>query len=143
MELDAAREAFDMMCDDFVDEALDDNNNDGDFEPRVRSKDHNQNRVDMDYFIAEVVRYGWSDRAAAAAYNAALKTVGIINDSDDKLATDKSKIRRARESFGAKQNKKQKDKIRETGGLRCIGADGKRNKNKTERSSDDKWFRDC
>ena len=132
-ELDAAREAFEMICDDFVDAALDNNNNDGDFEPTVRSKDHNQNRVDMDYFIAEVVRYGWSDRAAAAAYNAALKTVGIINDGDDKLATDKSKIRRARDSFGAKQNKKQKENVRETGGLRCIGADGKRDKKTKQR----------
>ena len=65
--------------------------------------------------------------------------MGIINDGDDKLATDKSKIRRARESFGAKQNKKQKDKVRETGGLRCIGADGKRNK----KTKQNKWFRDC
>ena len=87
----------------------------------------------MDYFIAEVVRYGWSDRGAAAAHNAALKTVGIITDGGDKLAVDKSKIRRARDSFGAKQRQKLRTEVEETGGLRCIGADGKRNKKTKQR----------
>ena len=49
------------------------------------------------------MRYGYSDRGVAALYNAALKTVGLIKDGGDKLAVDKSKIRRARESFRAKE----------------------------------------
>ena len=49
-----------------------------------------QNRKDMSYFIVEVIRYGYSDRGAAALWNAALKSVGLIVDGKDKLATDKS-----------------------------------------------------
>ena len=132
-EQEAAREEFNMICDNIGDNILDNNDKDEDFEPKRSCKDHNQNRVNMDFFIAEVVRYGWSDRAAAAAYNAALKTVGLIEDGEDKLATDKNKIRRARDSFGAKQKEKQRNKIMETGGLRCIGSDGKRNKKTKQR----------
>ena len=91
-------------------------------------KESTQNRTNLDYFIAELVRYGYSDRGGAALYNAALKTVNIIKDGSDKLAVDKSKIRRARESFGAKQKELLKSNVGLTGGLRCIGADGKRNK---------------
>ena len=132
-EQDAAMEEFDMICDNIGDDIMENDDNDEDFQLHGRCKDHNQNRINMDYFIAEVVRYGWSDRAAAAAYNAVLKTVGLIEDGQDKLATDKSKIRRARDSFGAKQNEKQKTKVMETGGLRCIGSDGKRNKKTKQR----------
>ena len=53
----------------------------------------------MDYFIAEVVRYGCSDRGAAADFNFALKTVGLNTDGDDKFASDHNKIRRVRDSF--------------------------------------------
>ena len=68
-------------------------------------------------------------------YNAALKTVGIITDGGDKLAVDKSKIRRARDSFGAKQRQKLRTEVEGTGGLRCIGADGKRNKKTKQRET--------
>ena len=73
-----------------------DNNNDSEFKAVLRpsrgqQSDHNQNRINLDFFIAEVVRYGWSDRAAAAAFNAALKSIGKITDGDDKLAVDKNK----------------------------------------------------
>ena len=100
---------------------------------KLRSSNQNQNRTNLDYFIAEVVRYGWSDRGAAAAYNAALKTVGVIVDGNDKLAVDKNKIRRERDSFGAKQKYKQKSQVEQTGGLKCIGCDGKRNKKTKQR----------
>ena len=87
-----------------------------------------QNRKDMSYFIVEVIRYGYSDRGAAALWNAALKSVGLIVDGINKQATDKSKIRRARETFGAKQKLEKKAKVYATGGLKCIGSDLKRNK---------------
>ena len=110
-----------------------DNNNDSEFKAVLRpsrgqQSEHNQNRINLDFFIAEVVRYGWSDRAAAAAFNAALKSIGKITDGDDKLAVDKNKIRRSRNTFAAKQKQKHKSKVETTGGLKCIGADGKRNK---------------
>ena len=104
-----------------------DDGKDTDFARKSKSKP-TQNRSNLDYFIAEVVRYGYSDRGAAALYNAALKTVGLIEDGRDNLAVDKSKIRRARDSFGAKQKEKLKTQVGSTGGLLCIGADGKRNK---------------
>ena len=113
-------------------------NTDSEFKTKLRGGrghhiDHNQNRTNLDFFIAEVVRYGWSDRAAAAAYNAALKSVGVIRDGDDKLAVDKNKIRRSRDSFAAKQQKKHKTKVELSGGLKCIGSDGKRNKKTKQR----------
>ena len=64
---------------------------------------HNQNRTDFSSYIAEVSRYGVSDRAAAALYNAALKTVDAINEDKTKLVVDQAKIRRSREIFSAKQ----------------------------------------
>ena len=103
------------------------NNSDDDFACKSRPEP-TQNRTNLDIFIAEVIRYGYSDRGAAALYNAALKTVGKIESGEDMLAVDKSKIRRARESFGIKQKLKLRDRVGATGGLQCIGADGKRNK---------------
>ena len=41
-------------------------------------KESTQNRTNLDYFIAELVRYGYSDRGGAALYNAALKSVQAI-----------------------------------------------------------------
>ena len=46
----------------------------------VTQHGHTQNRTDLSTYIAEVSRYGVSDRAAAALYNAALKTVDMINE---------------------------------------------------------------
>ena len=82
----------------------------------------------MSFYIAEVSRYGVSDRAAAALFNAALKTVGLIDDENNKLVLDKSKIRRARDIFSAKQKEIRKQKLEAGGGLLCIGSDSKRNK---------------
>ena len=90
------------MEDEVMVDIQEDDGEDTDFVRKDKSK-ATQNRTNLDYFIAEVVRYGYSDRGAAALYNAALKTVGLIEDGRDNLAVDKSKIRRARDSFGAKQ----------------------------------------
>ena len=58
-----------------------------------------------------------------ALYNAALLTLGPV---DSKLVVDKSKYRREKVKFGARQKAKKKSKT--DGGFGCIGADGKRNK---------------
>ena len=55
----------------------------------------------LSLFTAEVCRYRVSDRAAAALYNAALTTVGLITDDDKNLVVDKSKIRRSRYIFAS------------------------------------------
>ena len=69
-----------------------------------------------------------SDRAAAALYNAALKTVDAINDDNTKLVVDQSKIRRSRDIFSAKQKNIRMEKLQKKGGIQCFGSDGKRNK---------------
>ena len=79
-------------------------------------------------FLADVSRYGISDQAAAALYNAALKTVDIITETETKLVVDKSKIRRSRDIFSAKQKHIRKEKLKAGGGIECLGSDGKRNK---------------
>ena len=100
---------------------------DQDFHVKTKLKSQ-QNRTELTFYIAEVSRYGVSDRAAAALYNAALKTVDLINDDNTKLVVDQSKIRRARDIFSAKQKEIRKEKLEAGGGLECLGSDGKRNK---------------
>ena len=77
----------------------------------------------MKIFVAECVRYQISDRAAVALYNAALKTLGPIENNQ---IVDKSKYRREKAKFGARQNSKKKAQT--VDGFGCIGGDGKRNK---------------
>ena len=100
---------------------------DGNFEANDKTET-NQNRTDMSYYIAEVCRYGVSDRAAAALYNAALKTVNVITDVENNLVVDKSKVRRAREIFSSKEKALRKERLEAGGGIQCLGSDGKRNK---------------
>ena len=73
--------------------------------------------------MSECVRYQVSDRAAVALYNAALKTVGTLETNQ---IVDKSKYRREKAKFGARQKEKKKNETKD--GIYCIGADGKRNK---------------
>ena len=89
---------------------------------------HKQNRTDLSWYTAEVIRYGVSDRAAAALYNAALKTINAIKEDDTTLVVDQSKIRRSRDIFSAKQKNIRKQKLQEEDGIKCFGSDGKRNK---------------
>jgi hypothetical protein len=98
-------------------------------EPRNREKDnlhHNQNRINLDDFVAEVMRYGISDRAAAALHNSTLRTHNIIKDGNDKFAVDKNKIRRSRESYAAKQKANQVKVVEDSGGLQCLGKETRR-----------------
>ena len=92
----------------------------------------NQNRNKIENFVSELERYGISDRAGAALLNAHNRDLGIITDGKDKDAVDKFKIRRARASYRLKVKNKMKTKIDATGGLTCLGVDGKRDK-KTRR----------
>ena len=64
-----------------------------------------------------------SDRAAIALYNAALKTIGCLETNK---IVDKSKYRREKAKFGARQ--KEKHEAANKDGISCIGSDGKRNK---------------
>ena len=91
-------------------------------------RDHNQNRINLVEFIAEVERYFVSNRAASALYNAALKTVGLITADDNKNVVDKCKIARARASYRALEKKKKMEEIEDLGGIGCVGVDGKRDR---------------
>ena len=92
------------------------------------SRDHNQNRINIMTFIAEVERYFISDRAASALYNAALRTVGLITAEDTQKVVDKAKIVRGRASYRAAEKYKKMGKIKDLGGIGCVGVDGKRDR---------------
>ena len=100
---------------------------DDDFTEIIRNSS-NQNRTDLSSYTAEVIRYGVSDRAAAALYNAALKTIDAIKENDITLVVDQAKIRRSRDIFSAKQKNIRKEKLQMENGIKCFGSDGKRNK---------------
>ena len=87
-----------------------------------------QNRTDLSSYIAEVIRYGISDRAAAALYNGALKTIEAIKENKTTLVVDQAKVRRSRDLFAARQKDIRKKKRQGEGGIKCFGSDGKRNK---------------
>ena len=93
-----------------------------------KNMDHNQNRIAITPFIAEVERYFISDRAASALYNAALKTVGLITAEDTKKVVDKAKVVRSRASYRASEKAKKMEKIKDLGGIGCVGVDGKRDR---------------
>ena len=48
--------------------------------PKKESYNSNETTTDLTYFIAECVRYTVSERAAAALYNAALHTMGELQE---------------------------------------------------------------
>ena len=93
-----------------------------------KEKRSSQCRTDISVFIAEVERYGISDRAASALYNAALIYNGIVTDECKDKVVDKYKIRRGREPFRVLQGEKKQAGLEEQGGLGCLGVDGKRDK---------------
>ena len=95
---------------------------------KLAGRDHNQNRVNIMPYIAEVERYFISDRAASALYNAALKTVGLITAEDTQKVVDKSKIVRGKASYRAAEKSKKMEKFQDLGGLGCVGVDGKRDR---------------
>ena len=74
------------------------------------------------------MRYGVSDRAAAALFNAAMKSLNPEEEIDQENIVDKSKIRRYRDKFAATQTNKLLERIEASGGFQCLGMDGKRNK---------------
>ena len=88
----------------------------------------------MDLFAAEAVRFGVSDRAAAALWNGAIRA---LEESDfleksksgpiaKNLTVDKFKMGRAKDSVAKKQKEKKKEEAK--AGIQCIGTDGKRDR---------------
>ena len=89
----------------------------------VDTEENNNTTTDIKIFVSECIRYQVSDRAAVALYNAALKTLGPVESNK---IVDKSKYRREKAKFGARQEVKKKAQVAK--GFGCLGADGKRNK---------------
>ena len=120
-------EISDMVINDINHNEVMDIEKDDDFTEIIRNSS-NQNRTDLSSYTAEVIRYGVSDRAAAALYNAALKTIDAIKENGITLVVDQAKIRRSRDIFSAKQKNIRKEKLQMENGIKCFGSDGKRNK---------------
>ena len=81
-------------------------------------ENNNITTTDIKIFVAECVRYQVSDRAAVALYNAALKTLGPVENNK---IVDKSKYRREKAKFGARQQLRKKAQV--ANGFGCLGAD--------------------
>ena len=90
-----------------------------------------RNFIDIGPFVAEVCRYSVSDRAASAMFNAAVKCLNTAayivtkegESFEEKLNTDKCKIRREKRKFAKKEkNRLNKENIK---GIECLGTDGK------------------
>ena len=114
-----AKESFkDTECD-----IADEDNDDYSFNPPSVDNVAEITKTDLKVYVSECIRYQVSDRAAVALYNAALRTIGTLET--DKIV-DKSKYRREKAKFGARQREKQK--IVNRNGIFCMGSDGKRNK---------------
>ena len=110
---------------------------DDDFEPKGSDTNNNsETRISLGPFVAELCRYSGSDRAGSAYWNAVIKCLedaDLLKKSEvgsitENLTVDRSKIRRAKGQFAARQKDEQKTVIENTGGLECFGSDGKRNK---------------
>ena len=73
-----------------------------------RKKETKMTTIKMDLFVAELTRYGISDRAGAAVWNGVVKTLEdneILMKEDEtsiteNLTVDRYKIRREKDSFG-------------------------------------------
>ena len=104
--------------------ANDPDENEEDFSaPLSGPKEKEITTTDLRFYVAECVRYQVSDRAAIALYNTALKTIDCLETNK---IVDKSKYRREKAKFGARQ--KEKHEAANKDGISCIGSDGKRNK---------------
>ena len=121
-----------------LDEATDDFDNldvcDEDFEYKEHKKNTDRTTIKIELFASEAVRFGVSDRAAAALWNGAIKD---LEDNDflekkndgsiaENLTVDKFKMRREKEAVAKKQKEKAKEEAK--AGIECIGTDGKRDR---------------
>ena len=122
-----------------LDEATEDFENldvlDEDFEYSEKKKHTDRTMIKMDLFAAEAVRFGVSDRAAAALWNGAIRALeeaDFLEKSESgpiakNLTVDKFKMGRAKDSVAKKQKEKKKEEALKEG-IQCIGTDGKRDK---------------
>lgn len=115
---------------DFDDDIMEDVSYDPDFDsvPGASSSSGRQQRTKLEAFVSELLRYGVSDRAAAAIHNALCRDYGLITDQKTQLVVDKNKIRREKDAYRRKQRTRQRKKLQARGGIKCLGTDGKRNK---------------
>ena len=104
---------------DFIDVELEDSNRKA---PRITK----QNRLNIPKFVAELDRYNVSDSAGAALATSLLEDLNMITTEDKSLVFDKFKIRRARQLN--RNTKKTNLEEGNQGRIKCIGTDGKRDK---------------
>jgi hypothetical protein len=111
-----------------------DEEKEAEYKPKESKQDTKKTTIKIDLYAAELARYGVSERAGAALWNANIKCLeenNVLKKEGDttiteNLTVDRYKIRRAKEAFAKKQKEKKKEETKD--GIECIGTDGKRNK---------------
>lgn len=106
-------------------------NNDYDFQPEYELLDNIQNRFTYPNLSITADRYRVSCRAAAAIVNAALKDMGILNETN---MLDRNKVNRERQRFGKENVQTMKS---ENTKLECIGFDGRKDRTKKREGMED------
>ena len=109
-EADAQKKMEYILEEDNCDIVLNVNEDEQDYDHgSSRKKKSSRNTTDISCFISEVIRYSISDRAAAALFNGALKSVNLIDEGDTDIVVDKSEIRRARNIYAAQEKTRRKN----------------------------------
>ena len=93
-----------------------------------------QTRINIETFVAEIIRAKNSPGSAAAIWNAVIKCLedrGVIKNEDEtsittNLTVDRAKVRRAMNDLANKEKEKNKETTKY--GIECIGVDGKKDK---------------
>ena len=93
-----------------------------------------QTRINIEPFVAEIIRAKNSPGSAAAIWNAVIKCLedhGLIMNEDEtsittNLTVDRAKVRRAMNELAKKEKEKNKENTKD--GIECIGVDGKKDK---------------
>ena len=97
------------------------------YKPVFAGESSFQNRLSLQFFVGELDRYEISDRAGAALATALMKDLDMIDTGNTKYVTDKNKIRRERQIL--RNSLKFQHKCDNTNLIKCIGFDGKKDKN--------------
>ena len=100
---------------------------DKDTTPPKEENESNQNRFNMDKFLDELDRYNISDMCGAALITAIFEDIKWITSDNNKLVFDRFKISRQRKK--RREERVKENKATAQGNIKCIGIDGKRDKN--------------
>ena len=95
--------------------------------PKEDHYESNQNRFIMDKFLDELDRYNVTDMCGAALITAIFEDIKWITADNNKYVFDRFKISRQRRK--RREERVKENKAASEGNIKCIGIDGKRDKN--------------